>query len=189
MKKALILHGTSASPASNWFGWLKDSLEAEGFQVWLPQLPGCDTPNVDIYNQFLLSKKEFEFDEDTIIVGHSSGAVEALSLLDNLADDNHVKATYLVSAFKNSLGWASLEGLFTHKLDYENIKNRSDRFVFFHSDNDPYCPLDHAEFLADELDGELNLVEGQGHFNTELSVEYSKFPMLLEKIESINLSS
>ena len=39
MKQALILHGTDATPVNNWFTWLNEQLEQDGYKVWLPQLP------------------------------------------------------------------------------------------------------------------------------------------------------
>lgn len=83
MKQALILHGTDATPQSNWFIWLKGKLEKDGYKVWLPQLPNSDTPNTKVYTDFLLSEPDFTFDDETIIIGHSSGAVEVLHLLQN----------------------------------------------------------------------------------------------------------
>src|SRR6476660_7808030 len=122
MKNALILHGTDASPASNWFSWLNDELEKSGYDVWLPQLPHSDKPSTQIYNDFLLSQEAFEFTSETIVVGHSSGAVEALSLLEHLVAP--IKAVFLVSAFKDSLGWESLENLFVPPLDFEAMKGK-----------------------------------------------------------------
>ena len=94
MKQALILHGTDATPANNWFTWLKEQLEQDSYKVWLPQLPNSDKPNTETYNKFLLSNPDFEFDEETIIVGHSSGAVEALSLLQHLPDNAKIKQLF-----------------------------------------------------------------------------------------------
>ena len=183
VQQALILHGTDATPANNWFTWLKGQLEQDGCRVWLPQLPNSDKPNTEIYNKFLLSNSDFEFNEETIIIGHSSGAVEALSLLQHLPDSAKVKAVFLVSAFRDDLGWGSLAGLFIEPFDFEKIRTKADKFIFIHSDNDPYVPLKHAQYLAEQVGGKLIVESGQGHFNTELSEEYKAFPKLLEFIE------
>jgi predicted alpha/beta hydrolase family esterase len=183
MKNALILHGTDATPKSNWFVWLKNELEQQGYSVWLPQLPGADKPNTHIYNEFLLANSDFVFNDKTILIGHSSGAVEILSLLQHLPEDITVKAVFLVSAFKDSLGWESLQDLFIDELNFEAIKTRTQRLVLVHSDNDPYVPIEHARYLQKQLDSELVVVPGQGHFNTELSPQYKQFPKLLELIK------
>ncbi|OYW43792.1 hypothetical protein B7Z28_00665 [Candidatus Saccharibacteria bacterium 32-45-3] len=182
MKQALILHGTDASPESNWFSWLKNQLEERGYKVWLPQLPNCDRPDVNAYNTFLLSNPDFAFTPETIIIGHSSGAVEVLSLLQHLPEGIRINTAFLVSAFRDSLGWDSLKNLFSEPFDFTSIRAKARSFVFIHSDNDPYVPLEQAEYLAHELNGELIVKAGQGHFNTELSDLYEEFPMLLELI-------
>ena len=57
-------------------------------------------------------------------------------------------------------------------------------FVFIHSDDDPYCPLAHAEFLSKKLGGELLVKKGHKHFSVgTYGEEYKKFPYLLELIE------
>lgn len=180
-KNALILHGTDATPAHNWFVWLRDELETRGYEVWLPQLPHSEKPSTKIYNEFIFSNKEFQFGDDTILIGHSSGAVEILSLLENL--DTKVKAAFMVSAFKDWLGWESLSDLFVPPFNFENIKGKASELIFIHSDNDPYCPLAHATYLSEQVKGRLIVKPSQGHFNTEISNKYKQFPELLEIIE------
>lgn len=183
MTKYLILHGTNASPDDNWFMWLKGKLIGKGHQVWLPHLPNSKEPNSETYANFLLSNKDFVIDSETVIIGHSSGAVETLRLLEKI--DVTIKAAILVSAFKDDLGWGALAGLFQSPFDFETIKLHCDKFIFVHSDNDPYVPLEHAEYLSERLNAELTIVEGQGHFNTESSPDYKQFPQLIEILRSI----
>lgn len=184
MTKFLILHGTDATPNSNWFMWLKGVLIGKGHQVWLPQLPNSDKPSVTTYNAFLLSNPKFVFDKDTVIIGHSSGAVEALSLLQHLPKGTTIKAAILVSAFKDNLTWTSLDGLFTEPFDFKLIKENCPSFTFVYSDNDQYVPAEHAEYLAKETGGKLVKFEDQGHFNTEVGPQYKKFPQLLDIIDT-----
>ena len=185
MAKFLILHGTDGSPNSNWFMWLKGTLIGQGHTVWLPQLPGADRPNTETYNEFLLSNKEFTYDDDTVIIGHSSGAVEALHLLQHLPDGPAIKAAILVSAFEDNLNWDALNDLFIEPLDFDLLKERSQKFIFIHADNDPYAPLEQAEDLAHQTGGELVTMEGQGHFNTELGPQYKQFPELMDIISDV----
>jgi predicted alpha/beta hydrolase family esterase len=67
-------------------------------------------------------------------------------------------------------------------------KKHSEQFIFIHSDNDPYSPLSHAEYLTERTDGELMTFEGQGHFNTEADPHYKQFPELLEIIRLKEIS-
>jgi len=181
-KRALILHGTSATPDSNWFGWLKLELEKKGYEVWLPLLPQADHPNMRRYTDFLLANSDFFTADEIILIGHSSGAVAILGLLQQLSSKVHISSAYLVGSFKDDLGWDSLKELFLEPFDFATIKQRCDHFVFIHSDNDPHCPLAGAQYLCEQLGGELVILPRQGHFNTAMSQQYQTFPKLLELI-------
>ena len=181
MKNAIILHGTSANPDKNWFPWLKKELEQKGYKVWVPQLPDADAPNVKKYNEFLLNNG-FDFNEETALIGHSSGSMAILGLLQNLPGDIRIGTAILVGSFINDLGSDDLKGLFLEEFDWEKIKSRAERFIFFHSDNDPYCPLGHAEFLSKKLSGKLIVMKGQGHFNITSHPKYKEFPELLKEL-------
>lgn len=172
MKNALILHGTGATPESNWFSWLKKELEKKGYKVWLPQLPQADKPNLGRYSKFLLSRN-WDFNQDSVIIGHSSGAVATLGLLQALPEGTKVDTCILVGTFNGSLGWDNLKDLEKVKFDWGKIKSKARKFIFLHSDDDPHCPLDHAKFQAKKLDGELIIKPGEQHFMIE------KLPFLL----------
>ena len=183
MKNAIILHGTDGSPTENWFDWLKTKLEKVNWKVWVPQLPDCNKPNIFKYNDFLLSNNDWEFNEESVLIGHSSGAVEIISLLQHLPKDKKVDVCYLVGAFKNNLDRDALDGLFLEPFDFDLIKTKANKFVFIHSDNDPYYPLAHAQYLSAKLNGELIIKPGQFHFSIGTAGEkYKEFPFLLEKI-------
>jgi predicted alpha/beta hydrolase family esterase len=158
-------------------------LKKHNYKIWIPNLPGSDKPNAEKYNKFLLKENNWIFNEESIIIGHSSGAVEILSLLQNLPNKTKVKACYLIGSFKNSQGLNIFAGLFKTPFDFEEIRKKSKNFYFIHSDNDPYCPLEHAKYLSAKLDGELIVRKKQKHFSIETMGEiYNKFPFLLDKI-------
>jgi len=183
MKNAIILHGTNGHPTENWFDWLKKELEQRGWNVHVPQLPDANEPNTSKYNDFLINKEKPNFNQDTVLIGHSSGAVAILGLLDELPINKKVNRCYLVGSFKNDLDWDSLKGLFENELDFEKIKKMANKFVFIHSDNDPYCPLDHAKELSKKLNGDLFVKKGQKHFSVgTMGKIYEQFPFLLKAI-------
>lgn len=188
MKNALVLHGTSNNSQGNWFPWLKKELENKGWKVWIPDLPQADKPNIKLYNKFILANKDWEFDKDSVIIGHSSGAVAILGLLQHLPEDNVIDTAILVGSFKDNLGEAVFNGLFEEPFNFKEVKKHSKRFIFIHSDNDPYCPLEHAKYLSEKLEGELIVLNGQGHFNLEKGPQYKKFPYLLELLVENRIS-
>lgn len=179
MNKAVILHGTGSDHTSNWFPWLKQQLEIKSYDVWVPDLPNAEKPNIQVYNKYLLSQ-DWDF-ADNLIIGHSSGAVEAISLLENLPGGIIVDTVILVGVFQGDLGWDVLHGL-NVPIDYSKAKSKAKRIVVVHSDNDPYCPLKGARQVAKQLDAEFKLLPKMQHFSYELDKRFNQFPEILEYI-------
>lgn len=185
MKNALILHGTGNNSQGNWFQWLKKQLEKRGYEVWVPDLPDANLPSAEKYNQLLLNHG-FDFNKETILVGHSSGASSIFNILQELPESAKVGSAYLVGVFKEAMNSPARSRLFPKPVDVQKVKAHCDKFVFIHSDNDPYCPLADARYLSKELGGELVVEKGQGHFNLEASPSYKEFPLLIELIDKEN---
>jgi predicted alpha/beta hydrolase family esterase len=186
MKKAIIFHGTLGSPEGNWFAWLKDQLEERGLEVWLPQLPNAEQPSLREWLDFVHDGAPFEVDEQTIIVGHSSGAI--LAYLTAQENFKPVGALVAVSVFhENSLNWEPNLRLFDIEFGFDKIKRKSVKRICIHSDDDPYVPLEQARWVADNSDSEFIMIPGQGHFNLEKSIKYKEFPKLLEILESAKI--
>lgn len=186
MKNALILHGNDDNSKSHWYQWLKTELEKADYSTWAPDLPQANNPNLTRYIEFIFANKDFQFNEETIIVGHSSGAVAILGLLQALPENISVHSVYLVGSFNQDLHVQGVhhEELFLIPFDFEKIKKRSKKFIFVHSDDDPYCPLEQAKDLAVKTDGELIILKGQKHFSISTAGEaYKQFPKLREIIQ------
>ena len=183
MKNALILHGTGNNSQGNWLPWLRQKLEKKNWKVWIPDLPQADKPNIDRYNKFIFSHKNWQFNQNSIIIGHSSGAVAILGLLQALPENIKVDTCILVGTFNNNLDRDDLNDLFLKPFDFEKIKTKAKKFIFIHSDNDPYCPIEHAKFQSKKLNGKLIIKKAQKHFSISTAGEkYKKFPFLLKLI-------
>ena len=184
MTKAIILHGTESDSSRNWFQWLKSELEARGVKVWTPDLPGSDEPSLKEWTDYIFSECPFSIDEDTALIGHSSGAVAVLLLAQ--LHDKKVGQVVSIGSYKDLeylhevVGFHANDRFFDIDFNFEKIKNNASSITFIHSDDDPYCPLENAEYLADKTNGKLIMISGHGHFNIDNSPNYSKFPFLLE---------
>jgi predicted alpha/beta hydrolase family esterase len=184
MKNTLILHGTDGSPEFIWIPWLKAKLEEQGYNVWAPLLPDNHTPNHETYGNFLLENKEHDL-TDALIVGHSSGAVEALNLLD---DDRtpHIKLAVMVGAWAGGKpnGYDTneqFENLFPEAgFNFAKMKQKADALAFLHGADDPYCPLEQAQLLAEQLDASITVVPNGGH----LGKQYQELPELWAVIKA-----
>jgi predicted alpha/beta hydrolase family esterase len=181
MKTAIILHGTLGSPQGNWFQWLKKELESRGLTVWLPELPSADRPSLNAWAKFVQKKCPFAINEDTLIVGHSSGAILALVIAQKNMEP--IGSVVAVSVFHdNSLNWEPNNKLFDVPFEWGAIHANTKKLLFVHSNNDPYVPLNQAQFVANNCDAELVVIPGEGHFNLEKRESYSEFPKLLDLI-------
>jgi predicted alpha/beta hydrolase family esterase len=181
MKRAVILHGTDGHPSHNWFPWLKKRLGAGGYELWIPELPNNHTPNRRVYNDFLFGAG-WDF-ADNLVIGHSSGAVSVLNLL---MDDRcpHIKTGVLVGA------WAHMDGtdldreqfrdLFPPEgFDFAKITSKASELVYLHGDDDPFCPLDQAKWLAEQTGSEIVIVPGGHH----LGNTHPELPQLTDILE------
>lgn len=191
VEKAFIFHGTGAGKYDHWFPEIKKKLEAEGVEVCRPEFPTPENQNLENWME-VLEKQDMEIDaeseesadEDTVLIGHSTGAVFILDILDE--KDLDIEAAFLISGFTGKLNderFDPLNETFAERdFDFEKIKNSAGEIFVFHSDSDPYVPLEKAAELAPKLNANLELVAGAGHFNTESG--YTDFPELWKKLES-----
>lgn len=181
-KKAVILHGTNGTPSANWFPWLKEKLEADGYSVWVPKLPNNNTPNRHVYNDFLFDSN-WDF-TDNLIIGHSSGAVSILSMLMDRRCPS-IKTAVLAGAWahmeQTDLDFEQFKDLFPPEgFDFKLIKQKASKLVFVHGSDDPYCPLDQAKWLAKQTGSKLFVIPGGKHLSASLDPAYTQFPKLIE---------
>ncbi len=187
MKNVLILHGAGNNSQGNWFPWLKRELEGKGYVVWSPDLPNSDVPDLNDWLKTVFGNA-WEFNANSIIVGHSSGATLILRILESLPKGTKVDKAILVAS-PVQLGakpeyFQYKRSLVEPPFNWQKIKESCDKFYFIHSDNDPYqCGKDQGEILKEHLGGELIVKGGQGHFNLEKGQEYKQFPLLLDIID------
>lgn len=182
----LILHGTDADHRSNWFPWLKQELENLGHEVLVPDLPKSDHPNIDRYWDHLRFL-EWDFNNN-VWIGHSSGSVAILGLLQKLPSDINVDTSILVGSFTKRLSqspsWEMLKELFDKPFDFEKIKKKSKKFIFVHSKDDPICDISEARELHRNIGGDMIEFDHMGHFSLGTNPEFTKFPEILEIIKS-----
>lgn len=185
MKRAVILHGTDGAPDMNWFPWLQEKLEAAGYEVWVPLLPESHTPNREVYNEFLFGQG-WDF-TDNIVVGHSSGAVEVLNLLMDPRCPK-IQLGLMVGAWAGGIpnGYDEGNTQFVHLFppegfDFERIQQHADQLAFLHGEDDPYCPLEQARYLAEQLDAPLTVVPNGHH----LGARFNELPEVWQLIEPV----
>lgn len=185
--KVVILHGTASSPEANWFPWLKKELESLGAQVFVPKLPVGDKQNLDNWGNALVEQAPFEFDGNTILVGHSNGAAHMLSILNKVRKEP-LLASVFVSGFYKNLGDSDFEEYIKTfvdlDFDWDLIRRNAGKVIQLHGSDDPYVAVSHAQDLAHNLGVELTLVENGGHLNADSG--YVQFPELLGSVKNVH---
>ena len=152
---------------ANWYAWLQDRLRKSGrfTAVACQTMPDPHKARRHIWLPFMLSTLGCS-EPETILVGHSSGAVAAMRLL----EEHRLAGCVLVSACHTDLGHAGerASGYYPPsggEWQWSRIKqNAGGNIVVLHSDNDPFIPLPEAQHVASSLGVELRLCPGRSHF-------------------------
>jgi predicted alpha/beta hydrolase family esterase len=168
--KVVILPGNGCTQIlrSNWYGWLKNTLQEQNIQCIAENMPDPNQARRSIWIPFIHDK--LKADEDTILVGHSSGAQAAL----RYAEQYRVRGIILVSSTYTDLGDAGerASGYYpqneTENLyDFEAMRINCAHWHQFHSDDDCFIPLDEAYRIRDGLkldNSQFSLLPGRSHF-------------------------
>jgi predicted alpha/beta hydrolase family esterase len=123
----------------------------------------------------------FIFDNNTILIGHSLGAVFILDIL-NRERTKPIKKAILVSGFLHQLGNPTFDTLAAPFINRERnrdlIKKNAEEFIILNGENDPYVPLSEAELLQEKLGGRLEIIPNGGHLNE--AAGFTKFEEILK---------
>ncbi|MBS0656600.1 MAG: alpha/beta hydrolase, partial [Verrucomicrobia bacterium] len=92
MKVLFIPGNGGGSPKDNWFPYLKEELEKLGVRVIASEFPDNQLAREAYWIPFL--KNELKADDQTVLVGHSSGAIAAM----RLAETDKLLGSVLVGA-------------------------------------------------------------------------------------------
>lgn len=177
----VIIHGTFGNAQENRFPWLKEQLELQGHEVRVPELPTQEEGMHEARCAELQKQVPFTFDNDTMLIGHSLGAVFVLDIL-NRERKKPVKKAILVSGFLHALGNQTFDTLnapfLQQKWNREEVKKNAEKFVILHWENDPYVPLSEAEGLQEKLWCSMEIIPNGGHLNE--TAGFVKFEEILK---------
>jgi len=183
MTNVFIIHGAYGNPEENWFPWLKSELEKLDCRVFIPKFPTPKNQTLENWRNVFEEYKK-DLNENSIVIGHSLGPAFLLDILEKL--DNPIKAAFFISGFIGLLNNPDFDNInksfVDRSFDWLKIKQNCPKFFVFHSDNDPYVPLEKAKQLAKNLGVDVIIVKNAGHFNEKAG--YKEFNLLLDKIKS-----
>lgn len=182
MTNIFLIHGAFGNPKENWFPWLKQKLEELDCEVITPIFPTPENQSLENWTKIFI-KYENQIDENTIFIGHSLAPAFLLSMLERI--DIKIRGSFFISGFLKLLGnetFDSINKTFVIKtFNWKKIKQNCEQCYIYHSNNDPYVPIECANELANKLEVKPNIIKNAGHFNKESG--YLKFEKLFNDIK------
>ena len=160
---------------TNWYGWLDGELKVRGHESLCVNWPDPYTCHQSNWIPF--ARDELKADENTVVVGHSTGALLAMRLLET----HKIKGAILVSAAHTDMGDPSerASGYFDEPWNFAAMTPNATFIHQFHSADDNLIPVAEARFVADNLAGDnftYQELNGFSHF-------FSPFQPLLDAID------
>lgn len=187
-QKVLLIHGFGGHDQENWFPWFKKELEGRGYEVFIPNLPDTNVPNLEKWVS-ALEKIPFTGSDEIIIIAHSLGGPTACKFIERKGIK--IKKLILVAPVGYSSGMEHLK-----KYDFTTgdiaiikkfgavVKNVSklkgliEESVLIVSTDDPYIPPSVREDYKPLVDRE-RIFTDKGHFNEGAGI--TVFPEVLDE--------
>ena len=168
--RIVIIPGMGCTPVatSNWYSWFSQKVSERPSvrECVLRDFPDPYQCRQHIWMPFVLN--EIGLDENTIIVGHSSGSACAMRILES-NDCPKLKGVILVAAAHSDLGDEDerLSGYFDRPWDWDKMKKGAESIVCFHGTDDHLIPVKEARYIAEQMQGEnfdYQELPGMSHF-------------------------
>lgn len=180
----ILVHGSYGKPFENWFPWLESELSKKGISCYVPTFPTPEHQNYCDWGKLLDYYSNIGFiNEDTILIGHSCGAI---CVTRYLCERNiRIRGLITVSGYNNYTGndphIDELNSSFYCEDEViQKIQNLTSQRISYISTNDPFISQDALENFSRTIDSQLVVIEGAGHFNANAG--YTEFHQILEYI-------
>jgi len=155
-------NGGGAVESSVWYAWVRDALRSDErvSDVVLRDMPDPVLARECYWLPFM--RDQLVCDENTIIIGHSSGAAAAM----RYAEQWPVGGLVLVGAYASDLDDETerCSGYFSRPWAWHLIRQNSPFVIQFGSTDDPYLPWDQQKTVADALAADVRQFSNRGHF-------------------------
>ncbi|HXK38867.1 MAG TPA: leucine--tRNA ligase [Candidatus Paceibacterota bacterium] len=171
--KYVLLHGFESRPDRPRFQFWKKELEKQGHEVIIPALPNPDNPSEE--EQVKTALAAAEYDGNTVLFGHSLGAVVAMKVLEK--SKNPIARLVLAGGFvdRNFKDRPrNFDKRFSWKFDGEKIRKNAGSITILHDTEDPAISEEQVKRLEAVLAVKAERVKGEApHFKGE-----KEFPIL-----------
>jgi hypothetical protein len=158
--KVIMIHGNGGcTPGDFWYPRIEEACTALGLAVVNRTFPDNIKARARFWLPFL---EELGADEDTILIGHSSGAVAAM----RYAETHRLLGSILVAVCHTDLGDSgeAASGYYSAPWQWERIRAHQRWIAIYHSIDDPHIPVAEPRFVAAQLKCNYFEFDGRGHF-------------------------
>jgi predicted alpha/beta hydrolase family esterase len=158
--QAILIHGNGGSTAGDhWLPYLERELSRLGIAVINRTFPDNVKARAEIWLPFI---EELGADENTILIGHSSGAVAAM----RYAESHRLLGSVLVGVCHTDLGDAgeAASGYYRDPWRWDQIRANQKWIVIYQSTDDFLIPVEEARFVAARLRCSYFEFTDRGHF-------------------------
>ena len=162
MPKAILIHGNGGCTAADiWLPWLERELRALGLDVINHTFPDNVKARATVWLPYLES---LDADENTILIGHSSGAVAAM----RYAETHPLLGSVLVGVCHSDLGdpGEAASGYYRDPWQWQRIRDHQQWIAIFNSSDDPHIPIAEPRHVAAQLKCSYFEFTDRGHFNS-----------------------
>lgn len=185
VKRVILVHGWGGTlHYDGWFGWLKEHLEKQGFEILGWSMPNPDWPRIGEWVNFLKEHVK-DPDEETFFVGHSIGCQTIIRYLESLPEEIKVGGALFVG------GWFNLKEetyeedqdkeiakpWLENPINFDKVKTHTSNFTAIFSDDDPYVPLSNKDLFEENLGAKTIVESNKAHFE-----EVLEFPNALNAL-------
>ncbi|MEI7579066.1 MAG: alpha/beta hydrolase [bacterium] len=183
----IFLPGNGGSTINDhWFPFLQEKLNGLHIKVTAKNFPDPVLAREKIWIPFI--KTNLGADTNSILIGHSSGAVAAM----RFAEENRIYGSILIAPSYTDLGdyHEKLSGYFNRPWRWDKIKANQNWIVQFASLDDPYIPINEARHIHEELDTEYFEYDNHGHFGADVfKTEFPEIVTILKRKLNIKVAS
>ncbi len=172
----IIIPGNGgATMNDHWIPYVVKELTKLGLDVRAKNFPDPFLARKKYWLPFI--KDVLKADENSILIGHSSGAEAAM----RFAEEHKVLGSILVSACYTDLGIESetISGWYDDPWLWEKIKKNQKWIVQFASVDDRIIPIEEHRYVHKKLDSKYIEFTDRGHFTRR-----QEFPEIVEVIKN-----
>ncbi len=173
MNSVILIHGNGGSTADDiWFPWLERELTEIGLRVINRTFPDNVRARAKIWLPFI---DELGADEETVLIGHSSGAMAAM----RYAETHRLAGSVLVGVCHTDLGdgGEAASGYYRDPWQWDRIREHQPWIAIYNSTDDPHIPIAEARYVAAQLKASYFEFTDRGHF-----VDRRDFPEIVQFI-------